>query len=428
MTKTFEESVAHATRNRFMIGARRLRRLGFLGAQKLMQVGEESRGDIQKIVCYPPVRDQEEAADLYNRLHWYFRGHRGTVCLLTSVSASTLKREGRSLEHQPSYIDVSSPVHCVPPAEAEHHLDQADAILAWEASALYTLPVLRRLARTFVVDPTYYSTTECETFLRVVDDTFEERSAASTDRFARVEEQFADLDRSIIFATGPSLDRVLDVELPDQTLKVICNSIVRSDELLEHIQPDILTFADPVFHMGPSTYAAQFRQDAVDVIQTYDCWCLTPKPGDKLLQAHYPEIADRVIGVSVNPDAANHFPSSEALYVGGTSNIMTLLMLPVASALTRSIGIVGADGREESDSYFWKHSSIAQYEGLMVSAVETHPSFFRDRMYTDYYEQHVETLQAFIEHGEAQGRRYASLTPSHVSALSERRVDFDRWK
>jgi hypothetical protein len=383
---------------------------------------------VRKIVCYPPIRDLEEAADLYNRLNWYFRGHRGAIYLPTTISEQALRGAVQNLEHQPAYVDDSNTIRCVDPNETERHLDEADAILVWKASALRSVSVLRRLNRTFVVDPSYYSTTECETFLRVVDEARDDLGTANTERFARIEEQFGDVGQSIVFATGPSLDRVLDVELPDRPLKVICNSIVRSDELLEHIQPDILTFADPVFHLGPSTYAAQFRRDAVEAIQKYDCWCFVPEPGDVLLRSHHPEIAERIIGMPVDADVSNHFPSSEALFVGGTSNIMTLLMLPIASALTRDVAIIGADGREESDSYFWKHSSIAQYEGLMVSAVETHPSFFRDRVYTDYYEQHVETLREQIEQGEARDCRYASLTPSHIPVLSERETDFEHWK
>jgi hypothetical protein len=58
----------------------------------------------------------------------------------------------------------------------------------------------------------------------------------------------------------------------------------------------------------------------------------------------------------------------------------------------------------------------------MQTAVETHPSFFRDRVYTDYYQQHVETLTSMIEHAERRGKTFGSLTDSYVPSLATRRV------
>jgi hypothetical protein len=98
-------------------------------------------------------------------------------------------------------------------------------------------------------------------------------------------------------------------------------------------------------------------------------------------------------------------------------------MLPIASAVTDRVQIIGADGREQDDSYFWEHSEIAQYDDeIMQSAVETHPSFFRDRIYEDYYQKHVETLTNMIEYGEKHGVEYFSLTDSHIPCLSQRQI------
>jgi hypothetical protein len=105
----------------------------------------------------------------------------------------------------------------------------------------------------------------------------------------------------------------------------------------------------------------------------------------------------------------------------GTANIMTLLMLPIASSLTDRIHIIGADGREEDESYFWEHSDIAQYDDdMMKTAIDSHPSFFRDRIYTDYYDQHIQTLEKMIAYGERQGLEYISLTESYIECLQNR--------
>jgi hypothetical protein len=79
-------------------------------------------------------------------------------------------------------------------------------------------------------------------------------------------------------------------------------------------------------------------------------------------------------------------------------------------------------GVKESDykKYFWKHSSSAQFSDLMQTVFETHPSFFRDRNYKDYYEEHCDTLKKLIEFGEKKGKKYFSLTNSYIPVLKDR--------
>jgi hypothetical protein len=283
--------------------------------------------------------------------------------------------------------------------------------------------VFTRLQKTVLIDPGFYSTREVKEWYRNVSGTLRtsEEQQQGQARFRRLQRQFEGHAEAYVLATGPSLDTVFDHSIPEGALRIICNSIVRNDDLLEYLDPDILTFADPVFHFGPSEYAAQFREDAVETIREYDCWCIVNTPGDALLRSHFPDIADRIIGLPVRPDLDRfHTPDASSLFVRATGNIMTLLMLPVAASVADRISIVGADGREDNESYFWEHSSAAQYEGLMNTAVETHPSFFRDRLYEDYYDQHVERLRELIETQEAEGKTYRSITPSYIPVLSER--------
>lgn len=97
-------------------------------------------------------------------------------------------------------------------------------------------------------------------------------------------------------------------------------------------------------------------------------------------------------------------------------------MLPLASSISNKIGIIGADGRKEDEKYFWKHSSSAQYDDKMDGVFTTHPSFFRDRDYVDYYSSHCHFLKELIEYGESKGKSYFSVTPSYIPALKERGI------
>jgi hypothetical protein len=98
---------------------------------------------------------------------------------------------------------------------------------------------------------------------------------------------------------------------------------------------------------------------------------------------HYPKTEFLALP-TVRTDSPR-FPKAADLRVKSTGNIMMLFMLPVASALTDDVNIIGADRPEEGESYFGEHNESAEYDdAIMRSAVETHPSFFRDRIYMDY--------------------------------------------
>lgn len=422
MTDGFEQSVAHAARDRTQIAIRRVMNAVYGKGRSLLR--KRGKRSAEKAVCVPAVTDLTRAADLFNRMNWYLGGLDRTGVLPTPHTRASLRKRVQSLEHQRTYDDAGQ-VDLVPTEQTTSAIERTDQLLVWDWRALFYPSVLRRLHKTILVDPYAYSTREVMEWYQEFCGTVQRSTSRqkNRDRFHHLQEQFADHEEAYVFATGPSLDTVFDHSISEGALRVICNSIVRNDKLLEYLDPDILTFADPVFHFGPSEYAAQFRDDAVETIREYDCWCVVNTPGDELLRAQFPDIADRVIGIPDHSDLDRfHIPSASELFVRSTGNIMTLLMLPVAAAFADQISILGADGREENESYFWEHSSAAQYEGLMNSAVETHPSFFRDRLYEDYYDQHIERLRELIETQEAEGKSYYSVTPSYIPVLSERKM------
>jgi hypothetical protein len=302
-------------------------------------------------------------------------------------------------------------------------LGSVDRILIHDLQRALCPEVFRHISRVEIVDPEFYLTVEADTWTRETTRLRENMNKISQRNFEKLEEKTTQCRESYVFATGPSLDRAFEFEFPEESLKIICNSIVQNDQLLSHINPDVLVFADPVFHFGPSQYADEFREDAVETLQTYDCIAAIPDFQQSLLAGHYPSIREQLIGIEPVKSTLPRFPSRNSLDVMATSNIMTLLMLPIASAVTDRVQIIGADGREQDDSYFWEHSEIAQYDDeIMQSAVETHPSFFRDRIYEDYYQKHVETLTNMIEYGEKHGVEYFSLTDSHIPCLSQRQI------
>ncbi|MEF8790106.1 MAG: hypothetical protein V5A61_08270, partial [Haloarculaceae archaeon] len=374
------------------------------------------REAIREVVLYPAFDSPAAFGDVLNRLGWYFPA--GTVedlDLTVSVRGDVAAASDHAPDAQGSFETDHLPLSNVDPGTLDERARTADRLLVWDADARLSGAAVRNAANVDVVDPGFYSHREPVAWGEVGGAARSGLEDRSRDLYASLERLADDRDTSYVFATGPSLDRAFEREFPEDALSVICNSIVRDDDLLEHLHPDVLTFADPVFHFGPSEYAVQFREDAVRAIREHDLVAVVPERYRELLVGHYPDLADHVVGIRSVYDDTFRFPTAADLEVMGTANIMTKFMLPVASALTDRVRIVGADGRKEDESYFWEHSDVGQYDDdLMNTAFETHPAFFRDRVYTDYYEQHVETLTEMIEAGESTGVTYESITPSYI--------------
>jgi hypothetical protein len=146
---------------------------------------------------------------------------------------------------------------------------------------------------------------------------------------------------------------------------------------------------------------------------------MVPEMNLPLMVSHFPELHEVIIGMPSSSSIYN-FPTIENFSVKSTDNIMTLLMLPVASSVSEEIYILGSDGRSSDDDYFWQHGKTVQFEELMDTAFRTHPSFFRDRHYAGYYSLHCKVLTEMLEYGETKGKKYISLTPSRIPALMER--------
>ena len=417
-----DNSVATASRDLLAIKRRKFGHYAYRGLQLLSRLGESEPRSV--ISLYPSVEELDDLVDLLNRLGWYLpeRMLRSDVRVVVPTDLDLARATERSPAGQADFDTSHLPLKIVDAAAASSAARDADAVLLWDADYRHRPTAIQNLSKIELVDPTYYSGVESYTWGAFTDRLRRTEEDASTGRFRALERRAEDSARSYVFATGPSLDRATEFEFADSDLKIVCNSIVRDDDILAHINPDILVFADPVFHFGPSEYAATFRDDAVETLQSYDCVGFIPSRHRSLLAGHFPDL--ELVGLRGVDADEPLFPSADDRRVASTNNIMTWFMLPIASALTDEVYIIGADGREEDESYFWEHNEDAQYDDeLMRTAVETHPSFFRDRVYTDYYDDHCRTLSAFLEYGESQGIDYYNLTHSYIDCLAARRVD-----
>jgi hypothetical protein len=226
--------------------------------------------------------------------------------------------------------------------------------------------------------------------------------------------------KAFLLATGPSAKDV-DAEDVSADLRITCNSAVRDKDLLGEFRPNVIAFADRVFHFGPSRYAAAFRRDLLAAVELTDATLVTTDLWAGPLLAHLPELRDRTAVLPFRSGVNWHWPTLDEPWVRGTGNILSALMLPVAFALAENVTMAGCDGRTPGEHYFWRHNKDTQYaDDLMQSAFATHPAFFAGRSYTDYYEKHCRELEELCSDAEADGKTIFGVTPSHIPALRKR--------
>jgi len=380
--------------------------------------------DDKKFVTFPKINDVNELNSLYNKLNFYVPvSKQSQIQILVSQDLiNTDFEKDISLSSQRNYIKNNN-------IKLVTHIEKKDQVLLHKIKAFRELSFLQYF-KVHLIDDDFYSTSESITlqnfaYLMSEKKYLQELNQISIENFQKMVAKNRDKKNSYCFVTGPSFDKYKEFDYEKNSFKVICNSTVKNHQFLECIgAPNLLVFADPVFHFSPSEYAATFRDEALSVVLKYKCYVMVPQKAMPLIIENYPLLKEYLIGMPVKQKPFNfkiNFPTQENFFVNGTANILTLFMIPVASSFSEEVNIIGADGREKNENYFWKHSSSAQFDDLMQTVFTTHPSFFRDRDYEDYYEQHCNYLEKLFAYGENKKIKYFSLTDSFIPALKTRR-------
>lgn len=225
---------------------------------------------------------------------------------------------------------------------------------------------------------------------------------------------------AFILATGPSALTV-DFSSIDADVRITCNSAVRDLDRIREFRPNIIACTDPVFHFGPSRYASAFRRDLVRAANEVDAVVLCGHDFSGPLLSFHPELSERLAVIPHQLGGPWRWPTSRNPTLRQAGNVLTGLMLPVALMLADEVAIAGADGRQASEKYFWKHNPSLQYSDEMMQTVfDAHPSFFRDRDYADYYEQFCADVEALSELAERSGKAVRGAAPSWIPALRAR--------
>ena len=287
----------------------------------------------------------------------------------------------------------------------KQHLAESDIFLYWDKSPLSSQKKLEKMIKaavakklTYHVDRRQYRH-EGSRYISLSHDnnsSYERDLRESREKFAKLVAEVGRHRKGYVFGTGPSLGQVMDMDLSDG-ISIACNSMVKNDQLLEHLQPKIFTMADPIFHAGFSSYAGAFRQYLYKALDKYGSYLVVPFRDYKLYMHHLPaQFRERLVGIPLKVTAEPNLDILQEFNVSSTKNILTLLMLPLACSLFKEVGIAGCDGRKlEDNHYFWAHHKESQINEEMEEIKKAHPSFFAID-YNDYYLEHVNTLEKWL--------------------------------
>ena len=223
-----------------------------------------------------------------------------------------------------------------------------------------------------------------------------------------------------VFGTGPGLSLADGFDFSDG-LSIACNSMVANRALMDRLNPPVIVATDPIFHAGCSSYAAEFRSALVEAMRRYDSVYICPWRDWRTHVSHLPDdLKSRVIGVPMDHADTPNLDLAVDFRVTVTRNVLTLMLLPLACTWRSHVRIAGCDGRPlDQSSYFWTHDAKSQIVERMDDIKLAHPAFFAID-YDEYYLSHIETLEAWLSAGEATGRTFENLTPSHIPALMAR--------
>lgn len=376
----------------------------------------DSSAKQSRLLVWPPITGTEELADVLDWLGWYIPP--GTGLNVTVVAAPDIVRvaERKEWKEQQNISVVSR----LGDRGFETILIRRDTLRnCIRATARFN-------ARVECIDRHFFGVHESLAFERIfgkhetapIGKLRDKLRQVSESNYRMVYGRYRGCRRSFVLATGPSIGKVFDIGPSPDDLVIACNSLVRNSRVLAYARPALLAFADPVFHFGRSAYARQFRQHVLGYVSRNDCFCVVPPGRALLLALHFPALVPKMIVMPIGRRL--NFPVPGNMAVQAKDNIMTLYMLPIASALAKEVYVLGADGRAVTDSYFWQHDPESQYGELYASALDAHPSFFRDRDYGAYFRRHCATMEALVRHGERRGIRYCSLSRSTVPALQAR--------
>jgi hypothetical protein len=234
------------------------------------------------------------------------------------------------------------------------------------------------------------------------------------------------LDRVYAFGTGPSLASAMKRSFRDGYV-IVCNTIVRDRALWQHLRPDFIVAGDAIYHFGHTAHAQAFRADLHERLRESrdSVTFVYPELFDALVRREFSDVEHLLVPVPFGRRREEVYSLLDRFELPPLSNVLNILLLPMAATLAREIGLWGFDGRAPKDVAFWANSSGQSYPEHMAALRLEHPAFFdhfvppgNEAKYAGTV--HGDMLDALLSSGERRGYRYTMLHWSWTATLQKR--------
>jgi len=382
------------------------------------------------VAYVPRFHDADDVANHFYRAAWYLPEH--SHC--RQVTMWTTNQLGTS-------DALRCPSAMAPPRRPPGHIElitegidfirkllRAEVVLVWRAGRWATaIRTLRRLGIRIVnVDTDCAGGGEYVHYALLLwqeltpRDRMQATQREQRERFLAIAERLRGEvgETAYVFGTGPSLNRSREHDF-SQGLRVACNSIVASPDLLEHIAPHFIAAADVVSHFGVSLYAARFRDELARALtEDRRAIFVTSTALGTLLLAHRPELAPHTLMIDYGGDDPALDLTTD-YRAPAMESVLNSFMLPLAATFARDIVLIGCDGKGASrdDEDFWPHSTHAHFHELVASGHACHPTFDPARQ-AGGYERYDADVRRTLQAGARHGHTYRCLYPSRLPALA----------
>jgi len=239
-------------------------------------------------------------------------------------------------------------------------------------------------------------------------------------KFVAYIESLPVFSKAYVFGTGPSIETAFGYDFSDG-YRIVCNTIIKNKELMEHIKPHFMIAGDAIYHFGISKYACRFRRDLENFLNSYKCLFLIPESYYNNFIFHYENIKKFTLPIPYTALQIN-LSMKKRFEIKSVHNILNQLLLPLASSLCDNIFLLGFDGRKSTDKYFWKSTDSVNYEDLKGYHQKAHPGFFKGIDYEEYANIQSELAETIMSLGERMGKKYYCLNESSNKALQQRYI------
>lgn len=230
--------------------------------------------------------------------------------------------------------------------------------------------------------------------------------------------------RSYVLGTGPSLAGALQRRW-DDGYRIVCNTIVRDQELWDYLRPDFIVAGDAIYHFGFTSFARAFRADLRERLMASDTLFIYPAQFHSIVRRELKGLEGQLVPIPTGWRRRIDVDLARTFRLPNLGNVLGLLLLPLATTLASQIYLWGFDGRAPGDALFWSNSARHSYPEHLPELQKAHPRFFEHYVPAADPTRYVRSVQGdqldlCLQLAEARGRQFVMMHPSWTPTLQKR--------